>query len=82
MQAGGGHDVEAEHHHVHVAHVAPDHVLRVARLLDQEPHPLVINLHCLGELTGVGVCCLVIILDKIIINLIIHPNISRQQTSL
>ena len=64
MEAGGGHDVEAEHHHVHVAHVAPHQALWVTRLLYQEPHPLVIKLQCLCVFSRVGICCFVIVLDE------------------
>ena len=64
MEASGGHDVEAEHHHVHVAHVASHQVLGVARLLDQEPHPFVVKSQCLGVLSRVGICCFVIVLDE------------------
>ena len=64
VQAGGGHDVEAEHHHVHVAQVAPHQVLGVACLLYQEPHPFVIKLQCLGILSRVGICSFVIVLDE------------------
>ena len=77
METGGGHDVEAEHHHVHVAHVAPHQVLGVARLLDQEPHPFFIKPQCLGVLSRVGICCFVIILDERLLTFMTQDKYER-----
>ena len=77
METGGGHDVEAEHHHVHVAHVAPHKVLGVTRLLDQEPHPFFIKPQCLGVLSRVGICCFVIILDERLLTFMTQDEYER-----